>query len=238
MFDWIAFDADDTLWQNEEYYAQGRDLFRALLARYGLPDVADEEIDAVEIANLPYYGYGAMSFILSLVEAGIRLTGGQIASADIEALLAHGKRMLNHPVEVYPHAAAVLQTLTTRYPLVVITKGDLRHQAAKVAESGLEKYFRHVEVVSDKNEDTYRGLMQRLGAAPDRFLMVGNSLRSDILPAVAAGGRGVYIPNRLTWSHEHSHPTPDAAARFWQLSHLGELPGLLAELENVPGVGH
>lgn len=232
MIDWIGFDADDTLWQNEEYYTAGRERFRSLLAPYGLGNVPDSDIDAVEISNLPYYGYGAMSFTLSLIEAGIRLTKGQFSGDDILALLDHARHMLSDPTRVYPHAAAVLEGLAQRFPLMLITKGDLRHQEAKVAQSGLAGFFRVVEVVSEKTPVTYRTLLAKHGIAPERFLMVGNSLRSDITPVLDLGGWGIYIPNGLTWAHEHMELPGTEAARFFQVAHLGEVTGIVEKMES------
>lgn len=230
MFSLIAFDADDTLWHNERLYHQGRDRFRQILAKYGIDGVDDARVDAVEVRNLPYYGYGVMSFILSLIEAGIELTGGQLRSEDVLALLDLGKEMLRAEVQVYDGVAETLAALFTEYPLMLITKGDLFHQQFKVTASGLEGYFNHIEVVSKKDPATYRDILDRHEIEAENFLMVGNSLRSDVLPVLALGGWGVLVPNELTWAHEDSDPPADSNERYFEIEHLDQLPGLLARL--------
>lgn len=230
----IAFDADDTLWENEAYYQRGRQRFNRLLARYGVDAPPVEEIDAIEVANLPLYGYGAMSFVLSLIEAAIQLTGGRVTGEDIAELLDLAKEMLGQEVELYEHARPVLAELHGRYPLMLITKGDLNHQMAKVQNSGLGEYFEHVEVVHAKTPAVYAGVFARHGYAPAQVLMVGNSLRSDILPVLELGGRAVYIPNDLPWAHEHVELPGGCDGRCYELQHLGELPGLLEHLDAYP----
>lgn len=227
----LAFDADDTLWENEAYYRRGRERFNRLLARYDVPAPPIEQIDAIEMANLPLYGYGAMSFALSLIEAAIELTGGRIRGADLRELLDLAKEMLSMEVELYEHARPVLAELHGRLPLMLITKGDLNHQLTKVANSGLQDYFDHVEVVHAKTTAIYAGVFARHGYAPETVLMVGNSLRSDILPVLELGGRAVYIPNDLPWAHEHVELPDGCDGRCHELQHLGELPGLLARLD-------
>lgn len=230
MIKLIAFDADDTLWENEALYQKGRQRFNALLANYGIEAPPVEQIDAIEIRNLPYYGYGAMSFVLSLIEAAIELTGGQIAASDIRELLHLGKEMLGAEVVLYEHVQPVLAELSQAYPLMLITKGDLNHQQTKVTRSGLAGYFAHVEVVHDKNPGIYAAIFERRGAQPAEVLMVGNSLKSDILPVLELGGAAVYIPNELTWSHEVVEPPPWAEGRYVQLAHIGLLPEAVAGL--------
>ena len=230
MFSLIAFDADDTLWHNERLYHHGRERFRQLLAEYGIDGVDDARVDAVEVRNLPYYGYGVMSFILSLIEAGIELTAGRLRSEDVQALLDLGKEMLRAEVEVYDGVADTLAALSADYPLMLITKGDLFHQQFKVAGSGLEGYFSHVEVVSQKDASTYADILDRHGVDPEKFLMVGNSLRSDVLPVLELGGWGVLVPNELTWSHESGDLPVDAGERFFEVAGIEQLPGLLAQI--------
>jgi putative hydrolase of the HAD superfamily len=227
----LAFDADDTLWENEIYYQRGRERFNRLLARYGVDAPPIEQIDAIELANLPLYGYGAMAFVLSLIEAAIALTDGRVAGEDLRDLLELAKEMLSAEVELFEHARPVLAELHGRYPLMLITKGDLNHQLAKVARSGLQDYFAYVEVVHTKTPDVYASLFDRHGFAPENVLMVGNALRSDILPVLELGGRAVYIPHDLTWGHEHAELPGGCNGRCYELQHLGELPGLLQRLD-------
>jgi putative hydrolase of the HAD superfamily len=229
-FDLIGFDADDTLWQNEALYVAGRERFRELMNRLGYPPPTDEVVNEVEIHNLPYYGYGVMSFVLSLVETAIIETQGQISGNDLRELIDLGKEMLSAQVEVFEHVEPVLQTLASHSSLLLITKGDLNHQLSKVSQSGLEPYFKSVEIVHAKTQKVYAGILSRWGTSADRFLMVGNSLRSDILPVLEMGGWAVYIPNPLTWTHEQSNVSLENFPRFFQLEDLGQLPDLIARL--------
>ena len=186
-FDLIAFDGDDTLWHNERSYRQGRERFRQLLAAAGVC-LTEQEIDAhvnrTELANLVYYGYGVSSFVLSLIETAIDLTGGRIAGGDLRGLIDLAKHMLTEEVEPFEVAREAVQALAASHPLMLVTKGDLLHQTAKLERSGLREYFRFVEVVSHKTPPAYRAILQRHGIEPQRFLMIGNSLRSDVLPVV------------------------------------------------------
>jgi putative hydrolase of the HAD superfamily len=230
MFDLIAFDADDTLWHNERYYHLGRDRFRAIMAPYGLSQLDDAEIDAIEVGNLPAYGYGAMSFVLSLIEAAVKLTEGQVSGRDVGALVALAKEMLTHEVELLEGAAATVSGLAKTHTLMLITKGALHHQRAKVDASGLADYFDHIEIVGEKSPDVYAGILARTGVAPERFLMVGNSMRSDILPVIALGGWAVHVPNRLTWAHEAIEPPEEARDHYHEIPGLAQLPALIASL--------
>jgi len=229
-FDLIAFDADDTLWHNERLYRMGRERFRLMLAKYQVADPSDSRLDEIEIRNLPYYGYGVMSFVLSLIESGIELTGGRFSSADVQALIELGKEMLDADVQLFEHAVETLARLAEAYPLMLITKGEPNNQLAKVARSGIAQFFRHVEIVPDKKTNTYAAILERLNVAVERFLMVGNSMRSDILPVLELGGWAVYIPHELTWAHEQIEPPEGCCQRMFELKNLGELPGLLERL--------
>jgi putative hydrolase of the HAD superfamily len=188
-------------------------------------------LDQTEEQNLVYYGYGAKSFILSLIETAIQLTGGRIAASDIETILQLGKKMLSAEVELLEHVEETLALLARRYALMMITKGDSFHQEMKVNKSGLRPYFSAVEIVSAKNPDTYAGLMARYGVLAGRFLMTGNSLRSDILPVTSLGAYAVYIPYPVTWTHECVHLTSEQRNSFYELEEIGLLPGLLEKLE-------
>ena len=225
-FDLIAFDGDDTLWHNERSFRHGRDRFRAILADAGfaLPeDTIESVVNEIEVQNLPFFGYGVSSFTLSLIEAAVGLTNGQIAARHIDAIVAVAKTMITSEVELFPAVKPALASLSRRYPLVLITKGDLLHQRSKLTRSGLERYFRYVEVVSDKTPEVYAAILGRLGIRAGRFLMVGNSLKSDILPVVKIGARAVHIPAVISWSHEHADPTPAARRRFYERRSMRQL---------------
>lgn len=225
-FDLIAFDGDDTLWHNERSYRQGRERFRQLLAASGV-SLADDEIESVvsrqEVDNIPYFGYGVSSFTLSLIETAIELTGGRIASRDLREVIDLARQMLSEKIELFPGAEETLAALAPAYPLMLITKGDLLHQTSKLERSGLQGYFSHVEVVSHKTADVYARILNRHGVAPDRFLMIGNSLRSDVLPVVEAGGWAVHVPAALTWSHEQADAPEQARTHYLEVTALAEV---------------
>jgi len=229
MIDWIAFDADDTLWRNEEYYLEGRDRFLDILLKYDL-DAADiEEFDQFEVENIQYFGYGVMSFVLSMIEIGIKLTEGKIHPADIQQLISLAKEMLSHEVEVFEGVSSVLEVLSANFPLMLITKGDLLHQQRKFAASGLAHYFRAVEVVSDKSPGVYEGILNRYNIEPKRFLMIGNSLRSDILPVLELGGWAVHLSEHPTWSHEDDPSNHLDQERYLEAEGLSQVLAKLVE---------
>jgi putative hydrolase of the HAD superfamily len=233
-FDLIAFDGDDTLWHNERAFVDGRQHFRRVLERAGV-DLGEEEVEAhvtrTEVENIQYYGYGVSSFTLSLIETAIELTGGRISGSDLRALIDQAKRMLSEAIEVFDGAPETVGALSVSHPLMLITKGDLLHQTSKLDRSGLRPHFRHVEVVSTKTAEVYARILERHGVRADRFLMIGNSLRSDVLPVIEAGGWAVYVPSALSWSHEHADPPAQGADRFFELPHIGEVRDLVARLE-------
>lgn len=230
-FDIIAFDADDTLWHNERLYANAQARFKELLAQYHSPEWIDERLYRAETRNLPHFGYGIKAFALSMIETAVELTEGRISGGDIQAIIDSAKAMLTAEVELLDHAAETIARLADIYSLMVITKGDLRDQETKITRSGLVAHFRYIEIVSDKNPETYGGLLKRYAIPPERFLMVGNSLRSDILPVLTLGASAVYVPHQLTWAHEVVDPPPVGQPGYYELEHIGLLPGLLAGLE-------
>ena len=230
IFDFVAFDADDTLWHNERLYAAAQDRFVELLARYHEPEWIRGRLFQTEMRNLQHFGYGIKAFALSMIETAVELTEGRICGEDIQALIDVAKGMLNAEVELLPQVAETIPRLAGKYRLIVITKGDLLDQEGKVARSGLADYFEHVEIVSEKTAASYAALLARLGIAAERFVMVGNSLRSDILPILELGGRAVYVPYALTWQHEVVEPPPAGQPGYHLIEHMGQLPGLLAEL--------
>jgi putative hydrolase of the HAD superfamily len=198
----IAFDADDTLWDNEAYFQEVENKFAALLENYLPQHTIARELLQTEIQNIELYGYGIKAFILSMIEASIRITAGSITAKDIEKIIDFGKELLNKPVLVLDGVEQVLRALKGKYRLVMATKGDLLDQERKLKKSGLQHYFHHTEIMSEKKEDDYRKLIHHLDIKPSEFVMIGNSLKSDILPVLAIGGHGIHIPYHTTWAHE------------------------------------
>ena len=225
----IGFDADDTLWQNEHFYKLTEGRFLDLLGEHGEREVLSSRLLEAEKRNLALYGFGIKGFTLSMIETAIEVTGGEVSAAVIRDILAAGRDMLRHPVETLPHVRDTLEALAGDYRMVLITKGDLFDQERKLAESGLGELFSAVEIVSSKDTHTYRRIFAEHGDGPERSMMVGNSLRSDIVPAIKAGSWGVYVPHELNWSLEHDEE-PAEAPRYRQLAHLGELIPLLGEI--------
>ncbi|HXV42349.1 MAG TPA: HAD family hydrolase [Anaerolineae bacterium] len=230
-FEVIAFDADDTLWHNERLYISAQTKFKQLLAHYHSPEWIDERLYQTEMRNLQHFGYGIKAFALSMIETAVELTEGRITGGDIQTIIDSAKAMVAADVELLEYVAETIADLADRYALMLITKGDLRDQELKIARSGLARHFRHIEIVSDKSRESYELLLQRHGIAPERFLMVGNSLRSDILPVLALGASAVYIPYRLTWLHETAEPPSAEQLGYYEVEHFGLLPGLLEGLE-------
>lgn len=228
---WIGLDADDTLWHNESIFAEHHRKYCALLSRFHDSDTVEKILFQTEMSNLALYGYGIKSFTLSSIETAIKITHGAIATAEIAAIIDYGKEMLRHPVELLEGVEETVRALCGRYRLVVVTKGDLRDQERKVSLSGLADCFDHVEVVSDKTAESYERVLRRAGIAPDEFMMIGNSLKSDILPVLQLGGYGVFVPYPITWEHERAGDPPDHHERFFQLDSLAQLPQLLDTLE-------
>jgi putative hydrolase of the HAD superfamily len=231
VIDVIAFDADDTLWHSESLYLQAQGEFQELLAPYHGDNGVADALYETEMGNLPYYGYGIKSFALSMIETAIRMTDARIDGRDIQRIIDLAKGMLGAPVQLLDHVAEVIPVLSKSYALMIITKGDLLDQEAKVARSGLASHFGAVEVVSDKTPDVYRTVLAKHRLDPGRFLMVGNSLRSDILPVVSLGARAVHIPYHITWEHEHVSPGAGGAAEYMEIEHFGLLLELVSRLE-------
>ena len=198
----IGFDADDTLWVNETYFRDTEDKFADLLEKYETKNKIDQELFRTEIKNLDLYGYGIKGFVLSMIECALELSNNQVSSKTVSALLDLGKDMITQPVELFDGVEEVLERLKNKYRLIVLTKGDLLDQERKLERSGLSEYFHHVEVLSDKKEKNYSDLLEHLEIDPSEFLMIGNSLKSDVLPLVNIGARAVHIPFHTTWQHE------------------------------------
>ena len=222
----VGLDADDTLWHNESIFADYEERMASLVARY-LPDVDfHERLIELERHNVAIFGYGIKGFVLSMIETAIEATEGQITAQEIHTIVGWAKEMHAHPVELLDGVADTIEELEHRYRLVLITKGDLWNQETKIAASGLADHFDAVEIVAEKDEATYTRLFDRHDIAVDRFVMVGNSVRSDIEPVVALGGRAVHIPYHLTWDLEHATISPHD--RWVELSDIRQLPSWLA----------
>ncbi len=226
----IGFDADDTLWHNENIFEKTHERYRALLAQYHDAATVDRTLFATEMRNLELYGYGVKGFTLSAIETAIELTAGKIRADEIRHLIALGQEMLAHPVELLDGVVETLSGLASSHRLLVITKGDLRDQERKLAKSGLVGHFERVEILSEKDAATYAAIFRRHAIDPARFLMVGNSLKSDILPVLELGGAGAHVPYHLTWAAERVEQAPQAEGRFFRLKNLRELPEVVAGL--------
>ena len=226
----IAFDADDTLWQNEYFFRRTEEKFASLLSDFAQSDHITEKLLAAERRNLQFYGYGIKGFTLSMIETAIEVTEDKVPASILHDILRAGREMLRHPVETLPHVRETLEGLAGAYQLIMITKGDLFDQERKLAQSGLGELFDTVEIVSEKTSTTYSRIFSEAGVSPRQSMMVGNSLKSDVIPAIEAGSWGVYVPHDLTWSHEHAEP-PVNEPRFRSITHLGELPDLILTLK-------
>ena len=198
----IAFDADDTLWVNETYFREAERKFATLLSNYETPNKIEQELFQLEMKNLPYYGYGIKGFVLSMIETALEISNHTLPQSTIEDLLNIGKEMLDKPIELLAGVEEVLHSLHGRYKLIVATKGDLLDQERKLEKSGLINYFHHVEVMSEKKIPDYQKLTKHLDIAPQELLMIGNSLKSDILPLIAIGASAIHVPFHTTWTHE------------------------------------
>jgi putative hydrolase of the HAD superfamily len=226
----IAFDGDDTLWHNESIFSLTQERFRSLMRQYQSEHL-DDRLFATETRNLRLFGYGVKGFILSMIETAIEVSDGQVRAADIQNIIDAGKAMLDHPVEPLEGVRETVEALRSCYRLMVITKGDLFDQESKLARSGLADLFWRVEIVSEKDERTYRRILSDGGIKPDEFMMVGNSIRSDILPVVALGAQAVHVPYRLTWAHERADLNGAPPERVRTLDSLAGLPALLERME-------
>lgn len=227
----IAFDADDTLWQNEQFFRLTQERFAELLADFVDPDHLHERLLEAEQRNLGHYGFGIKGFVLSMVETALDVTEHKVPGEVIAELLAAGRDMLQHPIELLPQVRETIETLAPDFELMVITKGDLLDQERKIAQSGLGDLFDRVEIVSEKTAMTYAHAFKDTPGGPPRAMMVGNSLRSDVLPALGAGAFAVYVPHDLTWVLEHAE-APPPGPRYFELTDLGGLPEVIAQLNS------
>lgn len=219
----IGFDADDTLWVNETYFREAEEEFGRLLEDYETRNTVDQELFKMEMRNLKLYGYGIKGFVLSMIESALELSGNKVSTDVLNRILEIGKEMIEHPLELLDGVEEVLRSLHGRYRLLVLTKGDLLDQERKLEKSGLLDYFHHVEVLSDKKPGNYLRLLEHLEIPPAEFLMVGNSLRSDVLPLEEIGAKAVHVPFHTTWAHEEVDPASHSNGHLT----LGKLTELL-----------
>ncbi|WP_308993558.1 HAD family hydrolase [Mariniflexile litorale] len=223
----IGFDADDTLWVNETYFRDAEVEFGKLLSEYETLNKLDQELFKKEIDNLPMYGYGVKAFTLSMVESALEQSNYNISTKSIEAILNIGKDMLNKPVELLEGVEEVLENLSKKYRIILATKGDLLDQERKLEKSGLTKYFHHIEVLSDKQEANYSKLLNHLDIKPSEFLMIGNSLKSDVLPLVNIKANAIHVPFHTTWAHEQVTEQETNGKAYKTIKSLRELLNLL-----------
>lgn len=218
----IAFDADDTLWVNEPYFQETEKKFCALLEDYLPHHSISQELFKTEMQNLALYGYGVKGFMLSMVETALKVSDKTLSIEIIEKAIQYGKELLDKPIEMLEGVEDVLQALSGKYKLVVATKGDLLDQERKLKKSGIEHYFHHTEIMSDKKESDYKKLIKHLDIQPGEFMMIGNSIKSDVLPVLEIGGHAVHIPYHTTWAHEHIEAIVDHA-NFRHINTLAEI---------------
>jgi len=230
MIEMIGFDADDTLWHNEIYYQDAQKNLGMLLSEWSHPEKVAETLNEIELRNLPLYGYGIKAFVLSMIETAYLLSEGQIQGDTIEKIITIGRSMLGAEVLPHDHVIETLQTLSGKYPLMVITKGDLLDQTSKIERSGMRVYFSMVEVINDKTPDSYLTVLNKYHLDPEKFLMVGNSLRSDVLPILHIGATAIHIPSDTTWDHEMVPGFDKSQARYYEISGMHQLPDLIANI--------
>ena len=223
----IGFDADDTLWVNETYFREVEDKFAKILEDYEVNDRAVQELFKVEIRNLGRYGYGVKGFILSMIECALDLSNHTLPQTSISEIIKLGKEMIEYPIELLPDVVDVISRLKDEYRLIVVTKGDLLDQERKLQRSEIAHYFHHVEIVHEKEEANYSRLLLQQDIDPKEFLMVGNSLKSDVLPVVGIGAQAVHIPFHTTWQHEEAESQSQENVDYLTLSSIADLPGYL-----------
>ncbi len=223
----IGFDADDTLWHNERFFQLTQERFAELLADFAEPGHLDARLLEAEKRNIGHYGFGIKGFMLSMIETALEVTEGRVPGEVISQILAAGQEMLSHPIELLPHARGAVEALAGSHRIALITKGDLLDQERKLAQSGLGDLFDSVEIVSHKTPETYARIFA--GHGEGQAMMVGNSMKSDVLPAIDVGAWGVFVPQDLGWALEHADP-PRAQTRFREIADLGKLPALVAEI--------
>lgn len=229
---WVGFDGDDTLWRSEDYYRAAELAFEEIIGQYiDLTDARTlQHLLEVERRNLRIFGYGAKGMTLSMIESAVQLTGERISARDIHRVIEIGRSTLQHPVVLIDGIREAVDTIAARYEIVLITKGDLFHQESKIEQSGLADVFHRIEVVSEKDTRTYARVLRELDVPAAEFVMIGNSLRSDIEPVVALGGWGIYMPYHITWAHEAEHAIAEGEPRMLQVETADDLPDALSRL--------
>jgi putative hydrolase of the HAD superfamily len=227
--DLVAFDADDTLWHNLIHFDAAERQFGQMLSGFVAEEEATRQLMQAEKTNIKLYGFGVKSFTLSMIETAIAISSGRVENAVIAKLMEMGRDMLDHDIALLPHVEDTLKALHGTHRLLLITKGDLHHQERKVLASGLAHYFDGIEIVSDKKPDTYKKICTRHGGKIERTLMAGNSIRSDVLPMIEAGGYGVYVPFEILWDHEHE-AVPEDTARFYAVEDMSGIPAVISKL--------
>ncbi|MEL7210152.1 MAG: HAD family hydrolase [Actinomycetota bacterium] len=227
----VAFDGDDTLWHSEVEFIASQDRLREMVAPYVAGDELDARLLERERANLARFGYGVKGFVLSMIETAIEVSDGRIPATDIGEIVDWARDMLDHPVDLLDGVRDTVEALHGRYQLMIITKGDLAHQESKVARSELSELFWRIEIVSEKDPDTYRRIFDDHDIDAGHFVMIGNSVRSDVLPVIEAGGQGIHVPYHTTWELEHAEPDRTAAG-YWELDHIAQVPELIARLDS------
>jgi len=221
---YIAFDADDTLWDNEPFYRALEHIFNEIFLDKMSPEESSAELFKTEIANLPLFGYGAKAYTLSILETALRLSHNTLPAKDVSKILEAGKQLTDSPLVLLDNVEAVLKALAPKYKLILATKGDLLDQERKLKKSKLEKYFHHIEIMSDKQENDYRKLFQHLEIKACEFLMIGNSMRSDIVPVIELGGYAIHVPYHTTWAHEKMEDIDLPEDRFLEIDSLLNIP--------------
>ncbi len=234
MISLIGLDGDDTLWHSESHFVTTEESLAALLAPYANGHDLRARMIEAERRNLRLFGYGVKGFTLSMIETAIEVSDAAVPASVIQDIIEHGKALLDHPVELLDGVEEVVGELAHEHRLVIITKGDLFHQEAKVASSGLSELVAGVEIVAEKDHATYERVLDRYGVRPDEMLMVGNSVKSDILPVIELGGYAAHIPYHVTWELEKMEPPDLEHPRFWALGSIAELPDLVASLTATP----
>ncbi len=232
MIEVIGFDADDTLWHNMPLFSATQEKFKRMLSDYHPPEWIEQRLNETESRNIRHFGYGIKGFTLSMIETAIELSEGRITGTEISRLIGFAKEMLAAPIQLLDRVEETIRRLSTTHRLMLITKGDLFDQETKLARSGIGRYFSSVEIVSRKTEETYARILEQHQLDADRFLMVGDSIRSDILPVVAIGGHAVHIPPVEVWVHEVVADEHVDRSRFHEIAHIGELPELVTTLSN------
>ncbi len=235
----VGFDADDTLWRSEDYFHAAQEEFERIVGRH--VDLGDagvrDRLYAVEKGNIAVFGYGVKGMALSMVEAAVDITGGRIDARDLHRIVQMAKDMLRHPVDLLPGVRDAVEAIAREHHVVLITKGDLFHQEAKVRDSGMAALFRRIEIVSEKDDATYARLLEEFGIPAARFAMVGNSLRSDIVPVLRLGGWGVHVPYHLTWAHENEAEDVAGHPRLREVASAADLPAALRDLAQAASAG-